>query len=162
MAQRLIFNTSPLVFLSRIGGLDWIPKLSSGRAQIPRAVIHEILEGADGEPIVQELKNRPTFSISDDAPISPLVSVWDLGPGETQVIDSCLADQGATAVLDDNAARKCAKSLDIPVVGTVGLVLAAKEEGIIPKARPVIEELRKNGLYLSGALTHEVLNDIGE
>ena len=52
------------------------------------------------------------------------------------------------AIVDDLAARRCAAALGIPVRGTLGLVLTAKQRGVIPAARPILERLRGSGMYL--------------
>lgn len=65
-------------------------------------------------------------------------------------------------IIDDLGGRKCADSLDIPVRGTLGLVLAAKRRGVIPKARPVIEDMMSAGLYLSKRVLDRALEKVGE
>jgi len=98
-----------------------------------------------------------------DIVVPSIVAAWDLGAGETQVLAHSLSDAGAaTAVLDDAAARQCGSSLGIPVVGTLGVVLAAKRMGWLPAARPVLEALLADGLYLSASLVTEALAEVGE
>jgi predicted nucleic acid-binding protein len=64
--------------------------------------------------------------------------------------------------VDDLAARRCAATLGVPVRGTLGLVLIAKQRGEIPAARPVLEELRQAGMYLSDAVLNRALKRVGE
>ncbi len=59
-------------------------------------------------------------------------------------------------------ARRCAASLSIPVIGTLDIVLAAKKNNFIAKARPVIEDITKAGLYLSDKVIDTVLQKVGE
>ena len=66
------------------------------------------------------------------------------------------------AIIDDLAGRRCASSLGIPLRGTLGLVLAAKQRGLIAQARPVIENMMKNGLYLSKKVVESALSRVGE
>jgi predicted nucleic acid-binding protein len=66
------------------------------------------------------------------------------------------------ALLDDLEARRCADSLHIPVLGTVGVVLLAKRGGVIPSARPVLEKLVAVGMYLSGRTLSEALRRVEE
>ena len=66
------------------------------------------------------------------------------------------------AILDDMAARRCAAAHRVPVRGTLGLVLVAKREGLIPAARPVLDGLRQAGMYLSDALLNRALTLVGE
>jgi len=60
-------------------------------------------------------------------------------------------------VIDDGEARRCARSLSIPVIGTLGLGLLAKRLGRIPLARPVAERLRSSGMYLSDVVINQAL-----
>jgi predicted nucleic acid-binding protein len=55
-----------------------------------------------------------------------------------------------------------AASLGIPVRGTLGIVLAAKRRGLIPLARPVIDDLFATGLYLSRKVLEEALRRVNE
>jgi len=67
---------------------------------------------------------------------------WDLEEGESAVLAWAYGHPGTEAIVDDLAARRCATTLDIPIRGTLGLVLTAKQKGIIPAARPILEKLR--------------------
>lgn len=88
-----------------------------------------------------------------------------MGKGESEVLTWALNNKSAEAILDDMSARKCAGSLGIPVRGTVGIILLAKQRGIIPAAAPIVKELLKAGLHFDGrwitdalALVDEKLN----
>ncbi len=52
--------------------------------------------------------------------------------------------------------------LDIPVVGTLGIVLAARRMGWVSAAKPIVERLLDEGLYLSSTLVTQALQEIGE
>ena len=69
---------------------------------------------------------------------------------------------GCRAVIDDLAARKCAAALGIPVIGTLGIVLRARRQGIIPEARPVVEDLLRGGMFLSRSLLDRALALVDE
>jgi predicted nucleic acid-binding protein len=65
-------------------------------------------------------------------------------------------------VIDDLAARKCAAALGIPVMGTLGIVLRARKQDVIPAARTVMEDLLRGGMFLSKPLLDRVLALVGE
>lgn len=69
---------------------------------------------------------------------------------------------GSEAVIDDLAARRCAGALSIPIRGTLGLTLLAKQRGHISSARRVLEQLRQGGMYLSGEVMNRALALVGE
>lgn len=158
----MIVNASPLIFLSRIGGLPWLGSLCSEAVATPRAVLQEIIVGEDGQTVLNALALEKRIQLVDDCAVPPVVLAWDLGSGESQVLAQCLARSYAVAVLDDAAARNCARSLGIPVVGTLGIVLAAKRMAWISTARPVVEQLLDEGLYLSSSLVAAALREVGE
>jgi predicted nucleic acid-binding protein len=72
------------------------------------------------------------------------------------------AHPGTEAILDDLVARRCAATFSIPVRGTLGLALIAKQRGRIPSARRVLEQLRQGGMYLSDYVMNEALARVGE
>jgi predicted nucleic acid-binding protein len=63
---------------------------------------------------------------------------------------------------DDLAARRCAARLQIPFLVTLGLVLTAKRLGAVQETRPLVDQLRRVGLYLDDELADETLRRIGE
>ncbi len=83
-----------------------------------------------------------------------VIQSWDLGAGESSVLTWAYAHRGTLAIVDDLAARRCAAALNLPVRGTLGLVLLAKQHGRVEAARPVLQAMRASGMYLSD----EVLN----
>jgi len=86
----------------------------------------------------------------------------DLGRGESEVLAAAVADPAALVVMDDRAGRRAARQLGLAVVGTLGLVLAAKSSGRIPSARSVIERLRGGGMHLSDRVVDRALHEVGE
>ena len=97
-----------------------------------------------------------------DVTVSAVVQAWDLGPGESAVLSWAHQVPGTEAIVDDLAARRCARVLGVAVRGTLGLVLLAKRRGRIPLARPVIETLRRDGMYRADAIIGEALALVGE
>lgn len=72
------------------------------------------------------------------------------------------AHNGSDAILDDLAGRRCAAALNIPVRGTLGLVLTAKQRGHISSARQLLNQLRQGGMFLSDRVLNEALKRVGE
>jgi predicted nucleic acid-binding protein len=66
------------------------------------------------------------------------------------------------AILDDLAARQCAQALNIQTQGTLGLLLVAKQLGLISTVRPYLEHLRQTGMYLTDRLMNQILVAAGE
>lgn len=95
-------------------------------------------------------------------PVLPVLQQYRLGAGEAEVLTWALTHPGTEAVLDDRAANRCAAALGVPRRGCVELVLAAKQHGLLPAARAVLEELRQVGFYLSDRTMNQALVLVGE
>jgi len=76
-----------------------------------------------------------------------------LSEGERQAI-AIAASMGNDVILliDDRAGRQAAEKLNIRITGLVGVLLMAKERGLIKSVVDVIEEIRNNGYWLSNSL----------
>jgi predicted nucleic acid-binding protein len=61
------------------------------------------------------------------------------------------------AILDDGAARRCARSLSVTYMGTLSVVILAKQRGLIESAAQVLHNLHSNGFHLDDAIIREAL-----
>ena len=161
MSCKRIVNASPLVFLARVGLLE-VLRVDGFEVIIPQAVIEEVGRHGPDDPTIDAIQNSPWLKVVSASAIPKEVLEWDLGPGESAVLALALTEPGSRTVLDDLEARRCARSLSIPVVGTLGMVTVAKEEGRIPAARPVVERLRSSGMYLSDRVVNYALDRVCE
>ena len=160
-SKRWIANASPLILLGKTDNLDLLGALADVVA-VPQAVVNEIGAKSDGTPILQLLNRNPPFSIVNDEVVSPEILSWDLGAGETQVIANAQRYGADRVVIDDMEARRCARSMGLQVIGTLGVLGRAKSAGQIQRAAPVIERLRENGMYVSKELVQIFLKEVGE
>jgi predicted nucleic acid-binding protein len=158
---QFVVDASPLILLAAIDGLSLLAGLA-GEVVIPRAVLDEVLAGKDPHPSLRELVAAPWARVEPSGSPPPEVAGWDLGAGESQVLTLALARSGSEAVLDDLQARRCARSLSIPVTGTLGIILRAKRRRLVPAARPLVEGLREHRIYLAHDLLEAALAEVGE
>jgi predicted nucleic acid-binding protein len=157
----LVVNASPLIFLARIERLDLLTSLAKPLV-VPAAVIREIQAGSDRDGAADQIRDLTSILRVDDRPLPDRIRVWDLGAGESQVLAHGLERPGSEVVLDDLAARRCARSLGLPMIGTLGIVLLCRHRSIISAARPIIQALCDAGLRLKPSLIAEALAKVGE
>lgn len=160
MAEVAIVNASPWILLSKAGHLQLLERAASA-VVMPASVAAEI-RAHRGDVAVSALEQCGWLRTIEDAALPASVAAWDLGPGESAVLAAALASPGAVAVLDELAGRRCAAALGIAVRGCVGLALAARSAGELPLARPVMEDLRRAGLWQSDAVLSQALALVGE
>jgi len=65
-------------------------------------------------------------------------------------------------LIDDSKARIIAESLDVNCIGSIGLLLKAKEKGLITEIKPIFEKWISIGRYFSIKFLNKILKDIGE
>ncbi|MGI9249587.1 MAG: DUF3368 domain-containing protein [Pseudohongiellaceae bacterium] len=161
MAEKIIVNASPLIFLSRSNHLGLL-KSFADEVWIPEPVAEEISQRGRRDITVQAINNTSYLIMQPVGDIPASVLEWRLGIGESSVLALGVAYPGTEVIIDDLVGRRCADSLGIPVRGTLGLVLIAKKRGVIPEARSVIEDMMNNGLYLSKKVLNLALQRVGE
>lgn len=159
-----VVNSSPLISLGNIGQLSLLSRLATQVIVVP-AVVKEVLYAKDmASDALQKALADSQLEEAKTAMFDPTVALWGLGPGETEVLSFArqFADHKCEAILDDRAARQCARSFNIPTRGTLGIVLLAKQRGIIPRASVVIEALQTTGLFLTPILVEQALSLVDE
>jgi len=161
VTEKWVVNASPVIALGRVGQVELIAQLPQ-TAVIPQAVKEEILNASEGDPARMAIETG-LFEIVDTPPPPPEILAWDLGKGETAVLSFALAFPDWVAVLDDGAARRCARSLSISLTGTLSVVILAKQHGLIDSAAQVIHALRNANFRLDDHIIRDVLaRTVGE
>ncbi|HEX8200769.1 MAG TPA: DUF3368 domain-containing protein [Isosphaeraceae bacterium] len=161
MLPRRIADASPLILMAKVGRLDLL-RLGGVDVAVPDVVVREIGVRGPGDLTVRAIQQAGWLIVVPTPPVPASVRGCKLDEGESGVLAVAVAELGSEAVLDDQAARRCARALGVPVLGTVGLVLAAKRLGAILAARPVVDDLRRAGLYLDDSFVAEALKRVGE
>jgi predicted nucleic acid-binding protein len=156
-----IVNASPLILLGKISHLELLDTLAPSFS-IPHAVSLEILAGPAHDAAKIWIQSHGSTFVIPDPHISPEILAWDLGAGESAVISLALADDAPICVLDDLAARNCAAVFQVPVIGTLGILLKAKIAGLIPRLKPEVDRLVSTGSMLSDRIIQEALSLAGE
>lgn len=161
MAESPAINTSPLIFLSKANVLHLL-QIVSVQIIVPEAVATEIQAYGETDITARTLAATDWLVVTPMPPVPPIIQSWDLGAGESAVLTWGYTHPDTEVILDDLAGRRCATTLGIPIRGTLGLVLTAKQRGEIPTARPVLEQLRLSGMYLSDRVMNQALASVGE
>lgn len=161
MGRPPVVNASPLIYLAHAGLIDLL-QVEGSTVNVPRTVSEEIRRRGPDDLTVFTLSTTDWLHEVEPVPPSSKVLFWKLGPGETSVLSWALAHSGSIAILDDLAARRCAEVLEIPLIGTLGIVLKAKRKGMLPAARPALEKLLAAGMCLSGKVIDQALALVDE
>ena len=155
----LIGDSSALIALSTCNALELLVELFS-RVFVPQAVYDEICGKNKRESMALEvfLKDRVVPVVLEDY----LVCDFSLGQGELEAIALCKKLKADRVLIDDKRARKLAKLNGINTIGSLGVLLTAKERGLIQQITPYIEKLEHSDIYIKKNLLEYVIRLSGE
>ena len=150
--MKIVSNSSPLIALAKIRKLDILRK----DVVIPKAVFDEITKSKKeyakelyewGKDRVVEVKNRKA--------VEYLEMIVD--KGEAEMITLAEEMNAEVVLIDDLKARKIAKLRGLNVIGTIGVLLDAKEKEIIKELKPLLDELIEKGIRIRRELYDHAL-----
>jgi predicted nucleic acid-binding protein len=156
----VVINNTPLVALASIGQLQLLQPLF-GAVLVPNAVIAEFF--------AVERESRVALIAAEDWLIPTAVEdpthterYAGLDQGEAEVLAVAEEKGAALVIMDERRARRYARRLSIPVSGTLGVLLLAKERGLVDAVAPLIAQLIESGLYLADDVVRQALLIAGE
>jgi predicted nucleic acid-binding protein len=85
-----------------------------------------------------------------------------LDKGEASAIALALEIQNSLIIIDEKKGRKIAKSLNLEVIGSLKVLLIAKQKGILQAILPIIRELESENFRFSKALVEQALIEADE
>jgi predicted nucleic acid-binding protein len=159
--MKIVVNTGPLVFLSKIDRLYILQKF--GNVLTPTGVISEIKYKQDtvSKAVVKASNDWLKIkSVKDKGLLKVLIKELDGGEGE--VICLALEQKADWVVLDDQDARRFAHRYGLKVIGTLGLLAWAKKKGFVKSFITEVEKLQKAGFYASTVLIKKLSEETGE
>ncbi|NRB51952.1 MAG: DUF3368 domain-containing protein [Saprospiraceae bacterium] len=147
----VISDASALIALVDIGELALLQKLYD-QIFITDIVREEIHADLPSWIIVSKEYNLKQFQVLK----------LELDAGEASAIALALERSEAIIILDESKGRSVAKRLGLKVTGTIGIIIKAKDLGIIESGMILLHKLEKHGFWLSERLKRHVAERLGE
>ena len=160
--HKVIVNTTPLIALSHVGQLSVLKKLY-GEIIIPEAVYKEL--SVKAESVCKRMVDMSLDWIRVEKIQNQMAKSMyktQLHEGEVEVMILSIEMGADLVIIDDANAKKHAKYLGLPVTGTLGILIKAKQEGYIEALRPILEQMIEHGIYISDNLVELCLKQVGE
>ncbi len=142
----VIADTSCLIALTNIGQMALLKELYE------TVYITEEIAREFGEEIPEWIKIEKVKNQKYQQLLNRLLDI-----GEASAIALALENDNSLLILDDLKGRKEAEKLGLKATGTLGVLVKAKNQGVIPTIKPVIEGLKTNGFRISDAIENEIL-----
>ena len=161
----IVSDASPLIVIAKSGLLPVLTALVE-EVVIPETVYGECtveisLPGARAVRAAVEtgqIHVRPDAKGPSDDPGDELAG---LDAGELAAIHMATALE-CPVLMDERLGRQVAKRRGITVIGSAGLLLAAKKRGLVPAVAPILDQWRQSGYFLSASVVKAVLDRAGE
>ncbi len=152
-----VIDSSPLISLAIIDKLDLLTSIFS-EVYLPEEVYREIsyFRKKQSRKLRKWCKDK-VRKISKSRELSLF-----LDKGETEAILLSLQLKSDFLIIDDKRGRRIVSGLNINCIGTVGILLKAKQKSLISQIKPLITALQKDHIYITDELIHKVLVESGE
>lgn len=157
---KVVSNTTPIISLLKIGKLDILRKVY-GKIIVPKAVYNEINAGKNKSYFI-DLSSLEWIEIKEIENKKSLHFFLDLDAGEAEVIVLASELDADLVIIDETLGRKFAKNNELKVTGTIGVLLKAKELGIVDNITSLIDLLIDNGIWISAKLRQTIINKAKE
>jgi predicted nucleic acid-binding protein len=137
-------------------------RLKYSAITIPTAVAAELREGTLRGVDLPAFESLDWIRIRQPAgrPLLPIVA--DLGAGEREVLALGTETPDSLVILDDALARRYARMLNLNLTGTLGILLKAKETGLLPAVAPILDRLEHMRFRMDPETRQGVLRLAGE
>ena len=155
----VVSNTSPIINLAAIDHLDILQELYTNLI-IPEAVYSEIIVAGTGQPGSHEVK---TFSWINTKTVKNKTLVealkMELDDGEAETISLALEVDSDWLLIDERIGRNVASRFSLKYIGVLGIIVEAKSKGLIPKVRPLLDDLKSvAGFWIADGLYSKILS----
>ncbi len=146
MPNVIISDSSCLILLDKLDELTLLQELY-GEVLVTPEILVEVGIAPAKWMVVRAAQNKS---------VQQLIAAR-FGMGEASAIALAQETEDALLIIDDNRAKNYAKQLGIQVTGTLGVLLEAKEEGVIVLVRPFLERIKQTNFRIDAALEASVL-----
>ncbi|MDR9374415.1 MAG: DUF3368 domain-containing protein [Schleiferiaceae bacterium] len=152
MAKKIIIaDTSSLIALSNIGDLELLRKLHE-EILITSQIAEEFGLTLPSWIKIEGIKDQKIFKLLK----------LELDAGESSAIALALENKESLLIIDEKKGREIAKKMDIKITGILGLMLRAKELGLLKKIKPHLDSLDRAGFRMSSQIRVQILRRAGE
>ena len=155
----LVADSSSLITLSVAESLHLL-ELLYGEVKVPLSVYNEVTPKSKPESaVLDKYLQDKTIEVSLDEVV---ITDYSLGSGEIEAMILYKRLKADLLLIDDKRARKIAGLNDIKTIGSLGVLMEAKERKMIYEIRPALLKIYKSDIYISSELYNYVLIKSGE
>jgi predicted nucleic acid-binding protein len=162
---KVVCNSSPIIGLAKLERLDIIEKLYQ-EIIVPEAVFDELItkgRNKDKTAEISELIDQNIISVQKVNNRELIRALRkDLDYGESEVIALALELQADLVILDEKDARDLAEFYNLKKIGLLGILIRAKERGLISSVKEYMDRLINAGFRIDGNLYELIASSLVE
>ena len=156
----IVSDASPVTSLIQVGQLELLNAVF-GQVVVPRAVYNELCKVPGQQTIIDQQNWLFIDHAKDLKHVKTLEN--ELDAGEAEAIVLALEMRADYLVIDEFKGRNKAEEIGLKIIGSLGVLLQAKQKGLISAVKPLIDDLiQKAEFRVHPALYQQVLNIAGE
>ena len=140
-------DTSVIQYLFQVGLLDLLFTLYQ-EISIPAAVANELAGGRAHGVHLPDVEAMSRFRVRTALAPQSIQILKSLGSGEREVLTLALTSADHLVLIDDALARQHARELSLRFTGTLGILLRAKQSGLLVEIRSILDNLERKGFRL--------------
>lgn len=150
MDRIIISDTSCLIALSKIDKINLLKNLYH-EVLITSKVYNEFGDSLPDGIIITEVQNKRKQKELEKR----------LDKGEASSIALALEMDNSTLIINEIKGRKLAQSLNIDIIGTIGLIILSEKKGLVLDVASLILKLVNKGFRLSDSLINKIIENYG-
>ncbi len=158
--MKIVADASPLIALAILQKLDLLTSLFDD-ILVPLAVFTEATR--EDKPHAEHIRAfAQRFVVSAQNQLAVQVLMNDIDRGEAEAVVLALEKNVPDILIDDAKGRRVAQLNGLYPIGTVGVLLQAKQTGHIQTIKPLLDTLIANRIRISDRLYQKALQLAGE
>lgn len=151
MPKTIISDTTCFIILAKIGELELLYKVYGQITTTPDIAVEygkTLPSWVKIETVIDKYKQK--------------LLEMQVDKGESSALALAIETPNSTVILDDYKARKIAQQLGLNYTGTIGVIIKAKLNGIIPSIKPILEKINATNFHLSADIQLQALKEANE
>jgi len=151
----VVADSSPLICFAILDKLSLLDSLFDSLIVSEEVYNEVIVPSKPYSDILSKYLNGKVKKVMNTLAVNILCHEIDRGEAEAIVL--ALEQNIERIFIDDSKGRRVAKKEGLVPIGSIGVLLKAKEKGLIQEIKPLLDDLISHGIHISAGLYDSAL-----
>ena len=164
----VVADSGPLIQLASVNQFSLLKRFFHTIHTIPQVYEEVVAQGqgrAGDFEMRQALQDRWVLvnAVADSALVQRFIAA-SVSSTDAAVLTCAVTCKATLLLADDMMVREMARRESLAVIGTVGILVQARVEGLVDRLQPLLDQLIAAGFYLdpAGRVYQDALKRVGE